>query len=310
MAVGLCASARADETRASSDGRFSFTIADCPSLSGAEIRRLLTIEIGDLLLPESTGVLAHHDRLTVQCVDQLARVQAAGLATPAPFEQVVNLRDLPGDAAPRALALAGLELLASLNSFVRARIEANTPAPREPPAPPAPAAHDLRLGVAGVGRAFLTNEGALLWGGRADALWLGTRRWALAFDLELAHGRKSVADLGRATAWSLTSAIAVALHGRSGFLEGTVGVGGRFGMMWLAGASAQPATVSDASVAHPWGGPLALLGGAAHLGRLSLCLRAEIGQALLGTQGSADGATVLATAGTWLALSLGGGFSP
>jgi hypothetical protein len=316
MTTAMARSAQSEEDRVARDGRFSFSIADCAPPYEAEVRRILGIEIGDLLLPQTDGgsadAPADSDRLTVQCTGHFARIQAEGQANSAPFEQVLNLEDFPGDAAPRALALAGLELLASLNGPVRARIGVKAPAPPAPPAPPAlPAplepSYDLRVGVAGVGRAFLSNQGARLWGGRVDALLVANQRWALTMDIDLERGQKSVATLGEATAWLCSAALGFGVHGRTGILDGMAVLGGRLGGARLAGTSSQPATVAS-NMTHPWGGPLAMLGGAARFGRISLGLQAEVGWTILASQGAADGGTILATKGPWLALVLDAGF--
>jgi hypothetical protein len=131
----LAAPVRAEEV--SPEGRFSLEIKSCPTVSAQAVRRILGIEIGDLLLGEGDSLSVAHDRLTIRCVGHFARIEAAGPSLATPFEQAVDLEAFPEDAVARALALAGLELLSTMSSAVRTRLS-TPPLPAQPPkSPPA-----------------------------------------------------------------------------------------------------------------------------------------------------------------------------
>src|SRR5207244_897403 len=120
----------------------------------------------------------------------------------------LRLDDFPGDAAPRALALAGIEMLAALDPTVRARVEVKPPAPEAP--------DRFALAVSGVRRTFLGAGGAAAWGGRAGVeRRLG--RWIVAADLEVDRGASTLA-LGETRTWP----------GSLGLVAGVVAAGGRF----------------------------------------------------------------------------------
>ena len=292
------------------DGHFSFSLQACPQVSAASVRRILDIEIGDLLLAESEGVSPDRDRLTVRCVGKFAWIQAARKAGAPLFEQIVNLDAFPGDAAPRALALAGLELLASLNAVVRERIEnirQERPAP--PSTPRVEATHETSIGLAGAWRVFPSGPGPSLWGGQLQAS-SALGRWLVAADLEATGARAQVDGVGGTSALLLSGSAAMGVQGRLGHFRGSFGVGGRFGYARLAGTSADPTGVTGRTVWHPWGGPLASATAQGRWGRFAFTLRAEVGRSVSTIEGLANEATALAIRGTWAGLTLGGEVFP
>jgi len=304
-------------TSATREGRFSFELNSCPTVSAEAVRRILGIEIGDLLVREGETWQAPHDRLTIRCSGPLATIQAVGQSGGPPFERLVSLEDFPGDAAPRALALAGLELLASMNAVVRARIVARqmpsmpsdpSPSPSAPTRQAVPA--DIRIGASAIWRTFLVDRGANLWGGRIAASRTLGHRWSWAFDAEVAGSRDRVSSLGEVSALLLSSALTFGVHGQSGPLHASIGLGARMGMARLSGRSDDPTMVIGSSVTRPWGGPLVAGVVGARFGRVSLSFCAEFGDTVLSSEGLADGNTALAIQGTWGAIALGLVFHP
>jgi hypothetical protein len=310
----------AEDNAISGDGRFALEIKACPKVPTESVRRILSIEIGDLLLAESDGMPADGDRLTIRCVGNFAWVQAAGQAGSAPFEQIVSLNDFPGDAAPRALALAGLELLASLSSTVRVRmankhhaappLATSVVGTSEPGPAPAASTRETRIGLAGTWRGFLAERGASAWGGQARALSTVGRIWQLAADAEVAGARNQAASMGETRALLLSCAASLGVHGGSGAIRTSLGLGGRFGFARLWGNSADPASITGATVWHPWGGPMVTASALGRLGRFALGLSAEVGRSLSEANGLAGGVTAIAVRGSWVAISLAVDFHP
>jgi hypothetical protein len=318
----LAVPVRAEEV--SPEGRFSLEIRSCPTVPEQSVRRILGIEIGDLLLGESDSLSVAHDRLTIRCVDHFARIDAAGPSATTPFEQVMDLEAFPEDAVARALALAGLELLSSLNSTVRARLKppppppsASPPAAPSTPAPPPktveeppPTVRDTRVGLAGSWRTFVGDQGASLWGGRLEASTTLGDLWLVTGDIDGTGARIHVTGLGDVDAFSFSSALTFGARLKKGAWGGSLGVGGRLGLIRLTGKSANPSAVSAFSAQHPWGGPVAMARASARFGRFSLMLSAEAGYSFLASEGLAGNRTAVFVGGPWIGIGLGGGFHP
>jgi hypothetical protein len=313
----------AAEPAPAEEGRFAFTLQACPGVSAAELRRILAIEIGDLLLDEAEGVPAGRDHLTIRCVGTFAFIQATGPGSATPYEQIVHLDAFPGDALPRAVALAGLELLASLNATVRERIA--NPRPPAPPSPPpvavaapagpaAPVVPRRSLGLSGTWRVFPGAPGAPFWGGQARFDALVATRWILLADVEAARARTPVVDVGEASAWLLSAAVAAGWHADWGSWRGWLAVGARAGGARLGGTSLDPSKVTGLSRWYPWGGPLASLGVSRGRGPLALTVCLEVGRTLARLEGTIAGRpaedTMIAIQGSWVGIGLGAAFQP
>jgi hypothetical protein len=305
------------------DGRFALEVKACPKLSTESVRRILGIEVGDLLLAESGGAPTQGDRLTIRCSGSFAWVEASGQEGSAPAEQVVSLDDLPGDAAPRALALAGLELLATLSSAVRARMASKheappplaiavvaTPEPGAASTAPTASTRETRIGLAGTWQLFPAEHGPSAWGGQVYVRSTVGDAWLLSADAEVAGARNQVPSLGETGALLLSCGAWFGLRGGGGRLGASLGLGGRLGAVRLSGDSADSARVTGATVWHPWGGPMATAGILGRAGRLALSLRAELGYSLVEANGLAGGATAIAIRGSWVAIMLGGDIRP
>jgi hypothetical protein len=293
-------------------------IRACPAVPIESVRRILTIEIGDLLLEDTQPVPAGADRLAIRCADDLAWVEAAGQSGSMPVKRRVRLDGLPGDAAPRALALVGLELLAARSAVVRERIlsrqqatlstVAATAAPAQ--ASPAAAIREVRIGLAGIWRSFLVPSGLSVWGGRVQANSRMGRVANLAGDAEIAGGRNQIDSMGEATALLISCGSTIGLHGERGSLGASIGVGGRIGVVRLSGSSMDPIKITGATVWHPWGGPMMDASVSGALGRVALTLGAESGWSLSSAYGLANGVTAISLRGPWVVFSIGGSFRP
>jgi hypothetical protein len=328
MTMAVFASAEPDHFAA--DGRFALEINECPRALGESVRRFIGIEVGDLLYGEAEGVPASTDRLTIRCAGNFAWVEATGATETSPLEKLLRLDDFPGDAAPRALALASLELMAARSSTVRERIDGNhtspppaaTPPPTTPPvttpkkaarAPsPKSAAYsqEARIGLAGSWRTFLVEHGPSMWGGQAQASTRVRRIWQLAADVDVVGARDQVQNLGKAGALLLSSGATFGVRTGDNNFGTSLGLGGRIGVVRLSGSSADPANISGATVWRPWGGPMAAASVFSGFGRFVLTLIAEAGQSLLEPEGQAGGVTVISLRGPWAAMYLGASVRP
>lgn len=302
--------------RAADNGRFTLEISNCPTISGESIRRILSIEIGDLLVGADEATHEAHDTLTIRCGSDSAWIEASGREGATSFDQLLRLADFPGDAAPRALALAGLELLAAQSSSVRARMTGKTVPPPPAPVVPAPVApatpvaqptRETHVTFAGTWRRFLTDQGASTWGGQVQVRSGFGEAWHWTVDADFTNGHNQAAGLGKTSALLLSSGASVGVQG-GGALAASVGVGCRFGALRMSGGSLDDMKVTGLTVWRPWGGPMATLGAVGRVGRLVVTLNAEIGRSLFEVDGLADRAAAITVGGTWLAVMLGGGF--
>jgi hypothetical protein len=301
--------ASAQETGPAPSDRISLAVEACPSVPTAAVRHILSVEIGDLLLGEGSAAAGH--RLTIRCVGHTAWVEAAGEGGADPVDRTLRLDSFPGDAAPRALALAGLELLAARSPAVRARMQAR----QEPatPLPPAPTVGGIRhprsithLGMAGAWRRFWAGQGLSTLGGQAQ-LGVMLRPWRFCADIE-ATGASRDAQLGKASALLLSGSAAFGLIDGTRHLAVTLLLGARLGMARLWGSAEDPTVAIASAVVRPWGGPTASLGVLGTIEPLAVVVTVEAGRSLFTAEAQSDRTTVLAVGGTWVAISLGAAF--
>ncbi len=275
-------------------------VAACPEVPEAAIRRIVAVEIGDLLRAPGGAAPADADRLAVRCADGSAWLQARGAGTD-PIDRTLRLTDFPGDAAPRALALAGIEMLASLSPAVRERIQTRQSA--APAAPAAPVGGRLAVSASAVRRDFFGANGFGGWGGRLDVERPIGARWLATIDLELDAGRESVAigDAG-ALLISLGGFWGVQARGR---VAGSLSGGARVGLAHLEGTPASASGATGATATRPWWGPAIAARGAWSSGAIGFLLSLEAGIVARGAEGLAGSATVLAVNGPWLTIGAG-----
>ena len=279
-------------------GGVRLDIASCPEVPEPAVRRIIGIEIGDLLRApgaDTTGA----DRLAVRCADGSAWLQARGAETD-PIDRTLRLADFPGDAAPRAVALAGIEMLASLNPAIRERIQARQAAP----APAPPNGKGTWVSASAVRRDFFSPNGFAGWGGRLDVERAFGVRWLATVGLELVTGGETV-TLGDAGAVLLSLGGLWGVRAARGRVAGSLSGGARLGIARLEGTPAGGPGVTGASAMRPWWGPMLSARGALGLGAVSLVLSLEVGITARGAEGLAGGATVLAIDGAWLTIGAG-----
>ncbi|HVY37311.1 MAG TPA: hypothetical protein VHM31_05230 [Polyangia bacterium] len=317
--LAVCGSAAATEgAPPPPPGRVELEMQGCPTVPTSAVRHVLSVELGDLLLDAAAGgAVPDTDRLIIRCAGDFASVEAAG-SSGAPTERILRLGDFPGDAAPRALALVGVELLAARSEAVRARILGPRPIVTAPAVPAVVASPDLtarpdpgryrpRIGMAGVWRTFVTPDARPAFGARLYGSRPAVGRGIASGDLEFAEASTTVQNVGQTTAALLSAAATLGAFagGRRWCLA--VGLGGRLGLVRESGSSAAPARVSSETYWRPWGGPMASLGLSGMLGRADVAIGGEAGWSLSSIHEVAGGATAIAIRGPWLAVSMGVG---
>jgi hypothetical protein len=278
------------------------TVAGCPAGADSAIRRIVELEIGDLLAKADEN--SETDRLAVVCTDQWARLQASGPDRPLPVDRTLRLGDFPADAVPRALALAGIEMLAALSPAVRRRVEAGAvkeEAPAPQPLPPATWHADASWSW----HDFLGDKGLSLWGGRARMGRDLGEHLSLGLDLEAAHGSRTVA-LGQVNGTLGAAGAFFGIHAGARDLFAEIALGGRMGFAQLSGDPSD-AKVTGNRVSRAWGGPALALRFWTGVGRVALVFSGESGLALLGAEGLAGETTAVQVRRLWVSLGLGVG---
>lgn len=308
--------ASAQDRNCPSSGHVELEVKGCPAVPDAAVRSVLGIEIGDLLLEPSACDAEEVDRLTIRCAGNFAAVEATGTSGGAPTERILRLDDFPGDAAPRALALLGVELLAARSAAVRERIlrrrsGATTPAVATiAPSPSSaelatPAGRQVRIGVAAVGRTFVAQDHPFAFGGRVEASSTAMKFGLVSGDMEFAAARRDVDNVGQTTALLVSSAATFGTFAGGHRWRAAAGLGGRIGLVRESGSSADPARISSSTFVRPWGGPVLSASLSGTLRRVALAISGEAGWSLSSIDEMAAGLTAISVRGLWVAVSIG-----
>jgi hypothetical protein len=301
----------------------------CSPAVAAEMRRVVTVELGPVLLDADHAPPADADRLRITCSSDTAVIEARSAEDVTAVTRTLRLDTFPGDVAPRALALAAIEVLAALN---RRRAEGGRQRAGSLPPPPAPPARaatpavvvaeppprtvafealplrapPLEISVSAVRRAFLAPHGLTVWGASLDAERVMASRWNLDVGLEVAASSSTDAGpLGQARGLVVSAAGFFGIHGERAPVSGTVALGGRVGIAHFTSTAAPGALGGE--ITRPWGGLALATEARVVRRRLELRLTIEAGLALIGTEALAADATALAVRGGWVAISLGPG---
>ena len=306
-ALALSVVATAGAAAQAAQATVALDTAACPAIPEAAIRRIVGIEIGDLLAGPG-DVPTDGNRLAMICQEGVARLAARGAGGGQPIERELRLAEFPGDAAPRALALAGVEMLAALDPAVRERIQIRQ-SPAAAPAPEPPSRADRSVAAVGIAisavrREFLGSEGFGGWGGRIDLDRGFGQRFVVGIDVELDGGSTAVA-LGEARALLVSAGAFGGLRAAGARLAGSLSLGARVGLASLEGTPAGGAGATGATALRPWWGPAIAARGWIRTGPIGFVAAIEAGIAARGARGLADGATVLAVEGAWLLAGLG-----
>jgi hypothetical protein len=306
--IGLSLVALALPARAS-ERPVTVAVERCPEVSEAALRALMRAEIGGLLLDgEDPGA----ERVLVSCEGELASLAAGDPDGGPALVRSVSLAGFPADARPRLLALVAVELVASRRPELRQRLERREtppatvrkelPVAATPPPPPA-----LRL-LAGAGaRVFVTPRGlpALTAGLRLER---GLGRLELAADAEVGWGRRTL-ELGELEGRLASAGAALRLGDALG-PSSTIaaGLGGRFGVVRLAGAPARPEEAGGRAVVRPWAGPFATVALGWGRGHACAAVSLEGGYTVVGARGLAGDSLAAAVTGPWLGATFSAGW--
>jgi len=242
-------------------------------------------------------------------VAELVRFPGVRPAPPAPTEPPVASTPPPRAAAaanvaraprPSASTAAAPTARAGATADAGAAVAvARTPAIPEPPPPPAEhavsASFELRRHVA---------HDTSLWGPRL-AFGRTGERWRIEIDGGAAFGGREH-RLGSVALKTITAGVALGPRLRLGWADVDVDARGEIGWAWVSGQSAAGASVVAGAGSALVGAAGARLALSAPAGaRLRARLAVELGAALRGLDGRADGTTAAATTGAYVCISAG-----
>ena len=306
------------------EGKVSLAVEACPETFESSMRAILRIELGELLDENGSPSASNQESIGVTCEPEVARISARSADGLQEVHNDLRFDAFPGDAAPRAVALAALEALRAVDPTLATRIEdqrkkaALSEAPRPEPSarpPPPPAAPEraapvasrryTRLALGGVVRLFPADPRTTAAGARVELGFRFAAPWDLAFDIEGALARQS-ASSGAVEARLLSTGAWFGARAGSSEWSFTGGLGGRFGLAGLRGTPDE-ATTRGHDVTRPWAGPMLVLRGDGSADLFAFALMLEGGFAVMGAEGLADGAPALGIDGGWVAASASAG---
>ena len=282
------------------------SIPDCEGATGAEIQKLVALELVPrfAIAPQPPAAL----EASLQCGTDRASIRVRDNDRDAALELEVPLADTRREARPRLLALAIAELIAT------SRLEPAQPAPRPPPPEPpraknepeAPAAEPAFSieASAGVVRAF---EPALWAPGLRLAAAYGGGLLLLHADLDFSWTSRDTTE-ATLTASTLSFALAPGLRLWNSALDWHLGAGLRGGPAWLE-ATARSSELRGKSVSGIFLAPLAWTAFSLPLSAAwHLTLALELAYIIKPVRGfDAQGTTLLELSGVRLASWLGAG---
>ena len=313
-------SAVAQQPGAAARPHLVLTVVDCVEREDA-IRAIVAVEVGELLLERGAPPTAGHDQLLLTCAGGVATIEARSSLASTSARRSLNLAAFPGDAAARALALAGVETLAEVSPAVRLHLQERSrrdrvaplplpihlpvATPIEPDRTKPPALPNVTT-LSAAWRGFRTTGGAALWGARLTVDRGLAWRWNAAVDLEVA-GQSRAIDTGAISVATVSLGAFGGVRVGGPTVMGVVGVGGRLGMVNFSGRPDDAARFASASVIRPWWGPAATARLMALLGRWVVSGTVEAGMTVRSAEGVANGDIAVAIGGPWLAVSAGFG---
>ena len=214
LSLAAFAAAAAQDPASSSSGHVELEVRGCPAIPAADVRRIVGIEIGDLLLDASaSGQQRDVDRLTIRCAGNFASVEATGSSAGGGH----RANSPPGRfSRRRGTARPGV---AGRRAACRAQRDRSCAYPGSPRVVAAPGVEKRRLpAVAARRRAPATHRGGrglarvrragwpVSFGARAEASRPAMKRGLIGGDLEFVTAEKSEPDVGRTTAWLISGA--------------------------------------------------------------------------------------------------------
>lgn len=304
--------------------KVGLAVAACPEAFDASLRRILGIELGGLLEVGGAANSPGREWLEIRCESDVARVTAHDARGERDVQNDLSYDAFPGDAAPRAVALAALEALRAVDPTLTERIEAERakqaapePAaapvttPKAEPKPPAkppeprPRRTFTRVLLGGTARFYFGGAETTAAGIRSELSFRFALPLDLGFDIEGSFARHRV-SLGSVEGRMLSMAAWLGPRAGNDTWSATAALGGRMGVSALSG-SATPAAAHAHDVTRAAGGPMLLLRGDGAVRALALALVLEAGYAAIGAEGLSGGAAAIGFDGAWLAVSASAG---
>lgn len=345
-AVGFAATLLASELGATAvraeerphPSQVALRVSSCSEPFTQALRRMLALELGDLLDAAPAPDASNLERLEIVCAAEQARISAHGVQRDQVAYNDLRFDAFPSDAAPRAVALAALEALRAVDPTISERLAAQAEAhatttptvaasapsyaaskPAKKPAPvaktaaaeksgpiPAAAARPFTsITLGGSARQFLGAPSTTLFGARLELSRRFRAPWDVGLDLDAAMNGRQRVTLGTVQAKVLSSAAWLAARVGSVDWSASAGLGGRVGLVDLDGAPSLEARGHH--VRRPLLGALVVARTDRSVGSFTLGLAGEGGYTLAGAQGLAGGAAALRLDGFWLALSVNAG---
>lgn len=325
LAAALFFTWRAAHAEPASGEKVTLSI-ECEPIFATELRRIVRLELGGLLHEGPWSDAGPQGQLEVRCERELARVSARDARRVQQANNDLRFDAFPGDAAPRAVALAAVEALRAVDPTLSARIQAQrtaaaadvrtappAAAPPVEPIPARPAVRDRReaarawsrISLGPVVRQFVFQPATTAWGARVELSRHSSVPIDYGFEVEGALVERSV-ELGTIDMRLVSAAAWTGLRAGRADWSFTAGAGGRFGIVQLQGSSPAPA-VEARQTSRFWAGPFAVARVDAAFGALALALAVEAGWAVAGAEGLSQGAPVVGARGAWLSLSLNPG---
>jgi hypothetical protein len=327
LLVASVVTGRSAQAESAGEQKVELRVVACEPAFEAELRRILRLELGELLDEGTAGETREQQQLEVRCEPELARVSARDARRAQQADNDLRFDAFPTDAAPRAVALAAVEALRAVDPTLAARIEAQrtaaaaakaraapplpTPSAEPVASPPVAAAHPAparawtRALLGAVVRHFASEPQTTVWGVRAELSRHASVPLDYGFDLEGAFSERGV-ELGAIDVRLFSVAAWIGGRAGRGDWSFTGGAGGRAGIANFEGSSPDP-TVEASDASRLWAGPLAFARGDGAFGAFSLAIALEAGWAVAGAEGLSQGVPVVGAGGAWLALSLSPG---
>lgn len=321
----------------------ALSVASCPEPFEASLRQILAIELGQLLGASAPATPPRGDSIQIVCENEKLQVAARS----AGGEQVVHndllLRAFPGDAAPRAAALAALEALRAVDPSLAKRIEAQRAEVRPDPArasatrssaapkaaaesanrgrgaPSSPRVAETRPPPETAIRPASVRRGStrVLLGGVARFLLGDPKSSALGVRLELSRRWGASWDAGFDLEASFAErqvglgAVEARLLSSAAWLgqraSGSVASGtvALGGRLGMAELSGSPNDFARGHrVLRPFAGPLLLVRGDVGVGLVGFAWVVEGGVAVVGANGLSGGSSAISLTSGWLATSV------
>lgn len=325
-ALGYSASARAEPA---AHPQVALEVDPCVAVAVDEVRAIVGVELGALLVPEGVAPTRDVTAVRVGCGAAATDLRVDDPITGKSLTRSVNLSVEAAKARPRLLALSIVELV----SASWTELEANpTPALKPVGAVASPGARDaartvvraraptldvapasFRLEALVGRRVFFPNAGGALdglglrVGGDRLATW---RALGWTADMLAEHGASKVA-LGAVNVDLVSASFALLAHHETSSIALRAGVGARFGSARVSGNPADSSRVDASSVAGAWGGPFVVAGvGLAALRPVVIELTAEGGWCVVPVRGHVGEARDVGPIGPWVGVTLGVGVQP